>query len=140
MINEQFDRPELLARYEAFTEDMVELVLSQGGTLKAEHGTGRIMAPFVRRQFGDELYAVMREVKRLLDPDGLLNPGVLLNGDPAAHLHDLKLSPTVEEEVDRCVECGYCEPVLPEQGRHPHPARADRAAPRDRARDRARRP
>jgi D-lactate dehydrogenase len=113
MLNEQFDRPELLARYEAFTEEMVELVLSQGGTLKAEHGTGRIMAPFVRRQFGDELYEVMREVKRLIDPDGLLNPGVLLNDDPAAHLRDLKITPAVEEEVDRCVECGYCEPVCP---------------------------
>ena len=61
---------------------MVDLVLGQGGTLKAEHGTGRIMAPFVRRQYGDELYEVMQEIKRLFDPDGLLNPGVLLDDDP----------------------------------------------------------
>lgn len=113
MLNERFDQPELLARYEAFTEDMVELVLGQGGTLKAEHGTGRVMAPFVRRQYGDDLYAVMLEVKRLVDPDGLLNPGVLLNEDPTAHVSGLKTSPTVESEVDRCVECGYCEPVCP---------------------------
>ncbi|WP_331377472.1 FAD-binding and (Fe-S)-binding domain-containing protein [Sinomonas humi] len=113
MLNERFDEPGLLARYEAFTEEMVELVLAQGGTLKAEHGTGRIMAPFVRRQYGDELYEVMREVKRLLDPAGLLNPGVLLTEDPEAHLRNLKTAPTVEEEVDRCVECGYCEPVCP---------------------------
>jgi D-lactate dehydrogenase len=113
LINERFDQPELLARYEAFTEDMVALVLAQGGTLKAEHGTGRIMAPFVRRQFGDELYDVMRELKALVDPDGLLNPGVLLNDDPDAHIRDLKITPTVEIEVDRCVECGYCEPVCP---------------------------
>lgn len=113
LINERFDEPGSLARYEAFTEAMVALVLAQGGTLKAEHGTGRIMAPFVRRQVGDELHDVMREVKRLIDPDGLLNPGVLLTDDPDAHVRHLKTSPTVEDEVDRCVECGYCEPVCP---------------------------
>jgi D-lactate dehydrogenase len=113
MLNERFDDPRMLARYEAFTEEMVQLVLAQGGTLKAEHGTGRIMAPFVRRQYGDGLYDIMREVKELFDPSGLLNPGVLLNEDPGAHLRDLKTAPTVEAEVDRCVECGYCEPVCP---------------------------
>ena len=85
----------------------------RGGTLKAEHGTGRAMAPFVRRQYGDELYDVMREVKRLCDPSGLLNPGVLLNDDPTVHLRQLKAVPTVDPEVDACVECGYCEPVCP---------------------------
>lgn len=113
LVNERFDDPEKLARYEAFTEAMVALVLAQGGTLKAEHGTGRIMAPFVHRQYGDELYDVMWEVKRLIDPGMTLNPGVLLTEDPRGHTRNLKMAPTVEAEVDRCVECGYCEPVCP---------------------------
>jgi D-lactate dehydrogenase len=113
LLNERFDRPESLARYSAFNDDMVDLVLGNDGTLKAEHGTGRIMAPFVRRQYGDELYDVMRSIKHLLDPDDVLNPGVIINDDDQVHLRDLKVTPTIEEEVDRCVECGYCEPVCP---------------------------
>ncbi|MCW3816723.1 FAD-binding oxidoreductase [Micromonospora sp. DR5-3] len=113
MLNERFADGAAPARYADFTEEMVDLVLGHGGTLKAEHGTGRVMAPYVRRQFGDELYAVMREVKTLCDPDGMLNPGVLLSDDPDVHLRHLKTVPTVEPEVDRCVECGYCEPVCP---------------------------
>ncbi|QJW38177.1 FAD-binding oxidoreductase [Cellulosimicrobium protaetiae] len=110
------DRAEL-DRYEAFSDDLVDLVLGHGGTLKAEHGTGRIMAPFVRRQYGDDLYAVMREVKRLFDPRGLLNPGVLLTDDDHEHLRNLKVEASAGGEdaplVDRCVECGYCEPGCP---------------------------
>ena len=113
MLTERFDDPRSQERYTAFTEDMVGLVLGHGGTLKAEHGTGRIMAPYVRRQFGDTLYEVMVQVKQLLDPGMLLNPGVLLNEDPGAPLAHLKVTATVEEEVDRCVECGYCEPACP---------------------------
>lgn len=106
-----------LDRYAAFSDDLVDLILGHGGSLKAEHGTGRIMAPFVRRQYGDDLYAVMREIKRLFDPRGLLNPGVVLTDDPREHLRDLKVEASAGGEdaplVDRCVECGYCEPGCP---------------------------
>ncbi len=113
MLTDGFASSSELDRYHAFTEDMVDLVLGEGGSLKAEHGTGRVMAPYVRRQYGDELYAVMRELKALFDPAGMLNPGVILNEDPEVHLRNIKIAPPVAEEVDRCVSCGYCEPVCP---------------------------
>ena len=113
LLNEQFDRPDLIQRYQDFTEDMVSLVLGNNGSLKAEHGTGRIMAPYVRRQVGDELYEVMVSLKKLCDPRNLLNPGVLISENHLVHIENLKINPTVDAEVDRCVECGYCEPVCP---------------------------
>lgn len=113
MLTDGFASRAELDRYHAFTEDMVDLVLGEGGSLKAEHGTGRVMAPYVARQYGDELYEVMRELKVLFDPAGMLNPGVIINEDPQAHLRHIKTAPAVAEEVDRCVSCGYCEPVCP---------------------------
>lgn len=113
MLTDGFASASELHRYSAFTEDMVDLVLAEGGSLKAEHGTGRVMAPFVHRQYGDELYDVMRTIKHLFDPAGILNPGVVMNEDPTAHLRHIKTAPPVADEVDRCVSCGYCEPVCP---------------------------
>lgn len=113
MLNERFDVPSNVARYHRFSEDLVDLVLSHGGSLKAEHGTGRMMAPYVRRQYGDELYEVMQDLKRLVDPQGIMNPGVILSEDPSGPTRDLKPSVQVEAEVDKCVECGFCEPVCP---------------------------
>ena len=112
-LNERLTSTTAPPRYQAFTEDLVDLVLSKAGSLKAEHGTGRMMAPFVRRQFGDELYEVMVRLKQLCDPHGLLNPGVVITDDPLAHTRNFKITPLADPEVDRCVECGFCEPVCP---------------------------
>ncbi|MGV8848967.1 MAG: FAD-binding and (Fe-S)-binding domain-containing protein [Propionibacteriaceae bacterium] len=113
MLTDRFEDAEQLRRYIDFTEEMVDLVLANDGSLKAEHGTGRVMAPFVRRQYGDELYEVMVAIKQLFDPSGLLNTGTIITDDPELHLKHIKLNPTVEPEVDRCTACGYCEPVCP---------------------------
>ena len=79
------------------------------GSLKAEHGTGRNMAPFVRYEWGDKAFAFMKAVKELFDPKGLLNPGVIFNDDPRCHLKHFKPMPLTNPHVDRCIECGFCE-------------------------------
>ncbi len=110
IITQNFSSAEETERYEKFMSEVVGMVLDEfNGSLKAEHGTGRNMAPFVEREWGTEIYAVMRRVKEILDPVGLFNPGVLLNDDPRLHLKYLKPMPLAHDLVDACIECGFCE-------------------------------
>ncbi len=114
VITQSFNDQAAVDRYARLIDDVVELVVKKyDGALKAEHGTGRNMAPFVEAEWGPEAKAVMEQLKDLVDPMRLLNPGVILNADPKCHLSDLKPMPGVEEEVDKCIECGYCEPKCP---------------------------
>ncbi len=101
-------------RYAAFMHDVSVLVaVKYGGSLKAEHGTGRNMAPFVELEWGADAYQLMWAIKRLFDPRNLLNPGVVLNEDHDVHLQNLKPMPAADALIDRCIECGFCEPVCP---------------------------
>jgi D-lactate dehydrogenase len=109
-----FDVAADLERYHDFMGQLVELVVGKyDGSLKAEHGTGRNMAPYVESEWGPELTAMMWEIKRLADPEGLLNPDSVLSRDPEIHLRALIGQPAIEDSVSHCVECGYCEPVCP---------------------------
>jgi D-lactate dehydrogenase len=115
MLTPDFSKQEDLARYESFMARLVELVVDKyDGSLKAEHGTGINMAPYLEREWGQKATELMWRVKELADPDGVLAPGVVLNRDPGVHLRNLKTMPEVDEEAaSTCVECGFCEPVCP---------------------------
>ena len=114
MLTPDFAKQEDLDRYEAFMARLVELVVDKyDGSLKAEHGTGINMAPYVEREWGEKATELMWRVKQLADPDGVLAPGVVLNRDPGVHLRNLKTTPPIEESATTCVECGFCEPVCP---------------------------
>ncbi|MBV9049878.1 MAG: FAD-binding oxidoreductase [Solirubrobacterales bacterium] len=103
-----------LDRYERFVGELVDLIVDKyEGSLKAEHGTGLNMAPFVEREWGTKATEMMWQIKRLADPDGILGPGVVLNRDPQVHLQNLKSTPEIEEVATKCVECGFCEPGCP---------------------------
>ncbi|WP_236884271.1 FAD-binding and (Fe-S)-binding domain-containing protein [Devosia sp. A16] len=113
-MSDNFMDPQAAAKFDHFSKELSELVsVRYGGSLKAEHGTGRAIAPFVEAEWGSKAYLIMHEIKRLFDPEGLLNPGVLLNPDPDIHIKNLKLMPLADEIVDLCIECGFCEPACP---------------------------
>ena len=117
VFTQDFNVPSEVERYSGFMDALCRMVVDKyDGSLKAEHGTGRNVAPFVELEWGAEAYALMRAIKRLLDPAGLLNPGVLLNDDPQAHLRHLKPLPACDALVDKCIECGFCEPKCPSRG------------------------
>jgi D-lactate dehydrogenase len=114
MLTPDFAKQEDLERYEAFMTGLVKLIVDKyDGSLKAEHGTGINMAPYVEREWGQKATELMWRVKKLADPDGVLAPGVVLNRDAGAHLRNLKTTPPIEESATTCVECGFCEPVCP---------------------------
>ncbi|MBQ8721669.1 MAG: FAD-binding oxidoreductase [Paludibacteraceae bacterium] len=110
IINQRFDTQDEINRYEALMNDVAHLVVDHyDGSLKAEHGTGRNMAPFVEREWGKEAFQLMKEVKQLFDPNNIFNPGVIFNDDPKCHISNLKPLPQCHPLIDRCIECGFCE-------------------------------
>lgn len=103
-------------RYAAFMDDFCRLVVDRfDGSLKAEHATGRNIAPFLELEWGPKATELMWRTKQVIDPDGVLAPRIVLDRDPKAHLRGLKTIPKVEAVADPCIECGFCEPTCPSE-------------------------
>ncbi|MBO7581595.1 MAG: FAD-binding oxidoreductase [Bacteroidaceae bacterium] len=138
ILNQSFADEHEVARYAEMMRDVAKLVVEEyDGSLKAEHGTGRNMAPFVKYEWGEKAYEVMKELKAIFDPDGLLNQGVIFNDDPDCFIKCLKPLPVLDydfnkvpdggdylmdaslstaketiqqvKRANKCIECGFCE-------------------------------
>jgi len=113
-MGDDFSKPGADVKFDKFSKDLSDLVsVKYQGSLKAEHGTGRAIAPFVEAEWGRRAYGLMERIKLLFDPEGLLNPGVLINPDPKTHVTHLKTMPLADPLIDLCIECGFCEPACP---------------------------
>lgn len=106
--------PEEIEKYAVFMQELSELVaVKHNGSLKAEHGTGRNMAPFVEKEWGHGVYDLMKRIKKAFDPENILNPGVLINHDQNIFIKNLKRIPEANPIIDKCIECGFCEVNCP---------------------------
>ncbi|KIZ17231.1 FAD-binding and (Fe-S)-binding domain-containing protein [Streptomyces natalensis] len=109
-------KPGDVERYAAFMDAFCRLTVERfDGSLKAEHATGRNIAPFLELEWGPRATELMWRIKETVDPHGILAPRVLLDRDPKGHLRGLKTIPEVEAVADPCIECGFCEPTCPSQ-------------------------
>jgi len=109
-----FSKKQNIERYDEFMKSLTALIVNKyNGSLKAEHGTGRNMAPFVKLEWGNELYSIMKKIKNIFDPNNLLNPGSLINDQENIHIKNLKPMPAADDLIDKCIECGFCEDVCP---------------------------
>ena len=114
VVSQRFFSQEDIDHYEKFNNALFDIILNKyDGALKAEHSSGRAVSAFIEKEWGTDAYAVMRRLKKVIDPTNLLNPGIIITEDKLTHIHNLKMMPVVEEEVDRCIECGFCEQVCP---------------------------
>ena len=138
ILNQSFADEHEVARYAEMMRDVAKLVVEEyDGSLKAEHGTGRNMAPFVKYEWGEKAFDAMKELKAIFDPEGLLNQGVIFNDDPDCFIKCLKPLPVLDYDFDsvpdggkylmdpslstaketveqvkranKCIECGFCE-------------------------------
>lgn len=114
VVSQSYATKEDIDHYRRFNDDLFDLVLNKyDGALKGEHSSGRAVSAYVEKEWGTDAYQIMKRLKNLIDPHNLLNPGIVITEDKLTHIHNLKVMPIIEEEVDRCIECGFCETVCP---------------------------
>lgn len=110
VIAQAFETQAEVEKYRNLMNKIEELVVGRyNGSLKAEHGTGRNMAPFVAAEWGEKAFSIMKRLKQAFDPLNILNPGVIFNDDPDCFVSNFKPLPMTDPHVDRCIECGFCE-------------------------------
>lgn len=117
VFSQDFNSPSEVQKYADMMDELADIVVNKfDGSLKAEHGTGRNMAPFVEKEWGEAAYKIMLRIKDIFDPHKLINPGVIINQNPKIHLENLKPLPAANEIIDKCMECGFCEPNCVAEG------------------------
>lgn len=113
IITPLLDDEKEVENFAKFMDSMAKLVVSLKGSTKAEHGTGRMVAPFVELEWGAKAYAINKRIKKIFDPHNLFNPDVIICDDPNIHIKNLKPTHSIDEFMDSCMECGFCEKVCP---------------------------
>jgi FAD/FMN-containing dehydrogenase/Fe-S oxidoreductase len=108
----------------SMADEVVSLAWSLGGTISGEHAEGLVRAAFVKEQYGEEYYELLCKIKNIFDPDGLMNPGKILNPDTDIMVKNLRAEHKVlpervktdllfekdelAVELDQCYGCGVC--------------------------------
>lgn len=120
IITPNLNNPQEAKRFGEFMEELAQRVVSYQGSIKAEHGTGRMVAPFVELEWGKKAYAINKKIKNLFDSKNIFNPDVIISEDKEIHIKNLKPSlehyNAVSEFISKCMECGFCEKHCPTLG------------------------
>ncbi len=116
-----------LRKIDPIAGEIYDLAISLGGTLSGEHGDGFLRTPFLSRLYGEEIYSLFREVKKVFDPNGILNPGKIVGEQGISIAHDLRYGESyrrvdtgtsldqeaIAHEIEKCHGCGTCLSYCP---------------------------
>jgi FAD/FMN-containing dehydrogenase/Fe-S oxidoreductase len=116
--------PAEVKKMQLIANDVFELAWSLGGSISGEHADGLVRAAFLRRQYGDEFYELLRAIKNIFDPDGLMNPDKIINDDTDVMVKNLRAGHKwlperlktdlyfgkyeLRTEIEQCSGCGVC--------------------------------